>query len=147
MKKIIIGITLVINLVSISAFASGGKDVNPRVMRSFKSEFFNAENVNWSEMDGIYAANFTQFGSRIEAYFYETGELIGSIRNVVFNQLPLAVVNNINKKYNSAPIYELFEYNFGGETYYSMTLELPKKSLRIRCSSGGNVIVERIIKK
>jgi len=128
-----------------SALAKENNDVNPQVLRSFKSEFLNAENVRWNKIDGVYAANFIQNGFRIEAYFDETGDLIGSVRNVLFTDLPLAVVHGINKKYGNAPIYELFEYTIDKETYYKMRVELQDKTVRVRCGIAGDLTVEKKI--
>jgi hypothetical protein len=147
MKRIIIGISLAFCLLSYNAFATGDNDVTPVVENSFKTEFSNVENVKWRNEEGIYAANFLQNGFRVEAYFEETGELIGSIRNIIFEQLPLSVLNSVNKKYNGAAIYELIEFNIYGETYYRMTVELPTKILKIRCGITGDIFVQTKTKK
>jgi len=147
MKKIIIGMTLFLSMISVSAFATDEKDVNPQVLRSFNIEFSKAENVKWAKGDEIYTANFTQNGFRVQAYFEEGGELLGTVRNILFSELPLSVITGINKKYNDAPVYEVYEYAVGSETFYRMKVDLPQKTLLVRCDISGGVSVEKRIRQ
>jgi hypothetical protein len=147
MKKIIIGMGLFLSVISLSAFATDKKDVNPQVLRSFNVEFVHAENVRWTKAETIYAANFTQNGFRVEAYFNEAGELLGTARNLLFNELPLAVSVAVNKKYGDAPVYEIFEYTVGNETFYRMKVDQPTKIFQVRCGIAGDMSVEKRIKQ
>src|SRR5215467_9915187 len=113
MKKIIIGMNLVLSLISFSAFGSGEENVSPQVLRAFKTEFINAANVRWQKVEDIYAVDFTQNGFRVEAYFDDTGELLGTERNIMFNELPLAVNVALTERFKDAPVYEIFEYTIG----------------------------------
>ncbi|HET9823948.1 MAG TPA: hypothetical protein VFP87_01370, partial [Chitinophagaceae bacterium] len=90
--------------------------------------------------------SFALNGYHVEAYFTYAGELLGTARNVLFNQLPLAVVKEINSHYGSAPVYDIVEYGTGSETFYQMIVELPTKKLQIRATSGGDISVEKRIK-
>ncbi len=147
MKKIIVGIGLFLSVISLSDFASGEKDVNPQVLRSFNVEFVRAENVKWTKAQDIYVANFTQTGFRVEAYFDEAGQLLGTSRNLLFNELPLSVATAINKKYQDAPVYEIFEYTVGSETFYRMKVDLTGKILLVRCGIAGDLAVEKRIRQ
>jgi hypothetical protein len=91
----------------------------------------------------IYAVDFAQNGFRVEAYFDQTGELLGTLRNILFNELPIAVTIALSKKYQDAPVYEIFEYTIGDETFYKMKIDVPGKTLFIRSSISGNSMVER----
>jgi hypothetical protein len=147
MKKIIVGMGLFLSVISLSAFATGEKDVNPQVLRSFNVEFIHAENVKWTKAEEIYVVNFTQNSFRVEAYFDEAGVLLGTARNLLFNELPLAVASAVNKKYKDAPVYEIFEYTVGNETFYRMKVDLPQKTFQVRCGIGGDLSVEKRIKQ
>jgi hypothetical protein len=116
-------------------------------LRSFNVEFVRAENVKWTKTQDIYVANFTQTGFRVEAYFDEAGQLLGTSRNVLFHELPLSVATAINKKYKDAPVYEIFEYTVGSETFYRMKVDLTGKTLVVRCGIGGDTVVEKRIKQ
>src|SRR5215813_1928046 len=110
MKKLILSIGLFLTVFSLSAFATDEKNINPQVLSAFNVEFSGAQNVKWTKVEGVYAVNFTQNNFRIEAFFDEDGELLGTVRNILFNELPLSVTNAINKKYKNAPAYDIYEY-------------------------------------
>ncbi|HEV8508131.1 MAG TPA: hypothetical protein VGQ53_22160, partial [Chitinophagaceae bacterium] len=68
-------------------------------------------------------------------------------RNVLFNQLPLAVVKEINNHYGNAPISDIIEYTSGLATYYGMYVDTPTKQLKIKITSEGDITVEKRTKK
>ena len=147
MKKLILAIGLFLTVFSLSAFATDKKDINPQVLRSFNIEFSGAQNVAWTKLEDAYRVNFTQNGFRVEAFFDESGELLGTVRSVLFNELPLSVTSAITKKYSDAPAYEIFEYTVGSETFYRMKVDLPGKTLQVRCGISGGITVEKRIKQ
>jgi len=144
MKEFIIASAAVLTLISSSAFA-GHKDFNP-AENTFQDQFKGATDVKWQEGKETIKASFALNGFHVEAYFSYTGELIGTARNVIFNQLPLAVVKEIDTRYGSAAVYDIIEYNSDSETFYQMTVELPTKKLLVRVTSGGDISVVKKIK-
>lgn len=143
MKKFIVASAAVLTLISTSAFTGHKerhKDFNP-AENTFHDQFKGATDVKWMEGKETIKAAFALNGYHVEAYFSYSGELIGTARNVLFNQLPLAVVTEINARYGSAPVYDIIEYNSDSETFYQMTVELPTKKLQIRATSGGDISV------
>jgi hypothetical protein len=144
MKKFIVASAAVLTLISSSAFA-GHKDFNP-AENTFQNQFKGATDVKWKEGKETIKASFALNGFHVEAYFSYTGELIGTARNVIFNQLPLAVVKEIDTRYGSAAVYDIIEYNSDSETFYQMTVELPTKKLLVRVTSGGDISVVKKIK-
>lgn len=146
MKKFIISLAAVVILISTTAFAGNKERINP-ALSTFQREFKGAENVKWNEGKEAIRAAFVLNNFRVEAYFNYSGELIGTARNILFNQLPLTVAKEINNRYGSAPVYEIIEYNSGNDTFYDMTVELPTKKLTVRATVGGELSVEKKIKK
>jgi hypothetical protein len=144
MKKFIVASAAVLTLISSTAFAAH-KEFNP-AETTFQDQFKGATDVKWQEGKETIKASFAFNGYHVEAYFSYTGELLGTARNVLFNQLPLAVVKEINSRYGSAAVYDIIEYNSGSETFYQMTVELPTKKLEVRASTGGEISVEKKIK-
>src|SRR5215470_17771835 len=144
MKKFIVASAAVLTLISASAFG-GPKEYNP-AQSTFQDQFKGATDVKWQEGKETIKASFALNGFHVEAYFSYTGELLGTARNVLFNQLPLAVVKEINTRYGSAAVYDIIEYNSDSETFYQMTVELPNKKLKINATSGGDISVVRKIK-
>ena len=144
MKKFIVASAAVLTLISTSAFA-GHNEFNP-AQNTFQDQFKGATDVKWQEGKETIKAAFALNGYHVEAYFSYTGELIGTARNVLFNQLPLAVVKEINTRYGSAPVYDIIEYNSDSETFYQMTVELPGKKLQVNATAGGDISVLKKIK-
>jgi|SRR5215471_7738240 len=140
MKKFIIASAAVLTLISSTAFA--GHEFNP-AQSTFQEQFKGATDVKWQEGKETIKASFGLNGYHVEAYFSYTGELLGTARNVLFNQLPLAVVKEIDTRYGSAAVYDIIEYNSASETFYQMTVELPTKKLEVRASAGGDISVEK----
>jgi hypothetical protein len=145
MKKLIIAFVVVGTLVSASAFAGEREKINP-ALTTFQKEFKGATNVQWNEGKEAITAAFVLNSSRVEAYFDYSGELLGTARNIMFTQLPLAVAKELSNRYESAPIYDIIEYTKGADTFYDMIVETPTKKLRVRATVAGDVSVVKKIK-
>ena len=104
-------------------------------------------NVKWNEGKDIISASFILSDSRIVAYFTTEGQLIGTERNVLFNQLPLNVIKEINNRYGNAPIFDIVEYTSGTETFYGMVVDTPTKRLKLKISAEGDVTIQQKEKK
>ena len=146
MKKFIITFAVAATLMTSTAFAAPGNGDNP-AQATFQKEFKGAEDVRWSEGRDVISASFTLSSSRIVAYFNNEGELLGTARNVLFNQLPLAVIREINNRFGSAPVYNIIEYTCGGETFYNMDVDTSTKHLKLKVVSDGYISVEKKTKK
>ena len=146
MKKSIIVFSAILTVITATAFVGAKPGGNP-AEATFQKEFNGATNVKWTEGRDVISASFILSDSRIIAYFTTDGELLGTARSVLFNQLPLAVVKEINNHYGNAPISDIIEYTSGMATYYGMYVDTPTKQLKIKISSEGDVTVEKRTKK
>jgi len=146
MKKFIIAFAVASTLITTTAFAGSKYWDNP-AQTTFQKEFKGAEDVKWSEGREVISASFTLSNSRIVAYFNYSGELLGTARNVLFNQLPLAVIREINNRFGSAPVYDIIEYTCGTETFYNMGIDTSTKHLKLKVTSDGSISVEQKTKK
>ena len=146
MKKFIIAFAAALTLISTTAFATGKEKVNP-ALNTFQNEFKGATDVTWQQGTNVISAGFTFNSFRVVAYFDHTGELLGTARSILFNQLPLAVIKEINTRYGAAPVYDIVEYNSGSETFYQMIVESPKKKLEVRATAAGDISVLRRIRE
>src|SRR5690349_4395138 len=144
MKKFIIAFASLFLLISTTAFAGKGKKSkggdNP-AEATFQKTFQGASDVRWAEDKETISASFILSNSRVIAYFNYEGELLGTARNVLFDQLPLAVIREINDRYGSAPVYDITEYTCAGETFYHMVVETPTKQLKVKVSSLGDILI------
>jgi hypothetical protein len=146
MKKSIIVFSAILTVITATAFVGAKPGGNP-AEATFQKEFNGATNVKWTEGKDVISASFILSDSRIIAYFSSDGELLGTARNVLFNQLPLAVVKEINNHFGDAPISDIIEYTSGLATYYGMYVDTPTKHLKVKITSEGDVTVEKKTKK
>jgi len=146
MKKFIVVSAAVLTLISTTAMAGTKHGGNP-AEKTFQNNFKGAVDVKWDEGKDYISASFVLGNSRVIAYFDPSGELLGTARNVLFNQLPLNVITEMNKRFGSAFVYDILEYSVGSETFYTMLADTQTKLLKLRASSTGNISVESKTKK
>ena len=146
MKRSIIVFSAILSVITATAFVGAIPGGNP-AEATFQKEFNGATNVKWNEGKDLISVSFVLSDSRIVAYFTTEGELIGTERNVLFNQLPLNVVKEINNRYGNAPIFDIVEYTSGTETFYGMMVDTPAKRLKVKISAEGDVTVQQREKK
>ena len=148
MKRIFIAITAFLMLVSASAFAGNGEEkVNNKVLNSFEREFKGASDVKWKAGTEVTKADFVLNDFRVEAFFTNDGELLGSSRNVLYNHLPLSVVKAIMNRFDQAPVYDIIEFNMAGETFYYLNVETDTKKLQLKVTQSGDLFVISKTKK
>lgn len=147
MKKIMITAVIFLTVGMTAAFANGGDNIPSKVLASFQREFAQAQNVKWDVVQDYVRAAFNLSDFRVEAYFNNEGELMGTARNILFNQLPLSVIKQLNQRFGSVPVYEIIEYNTGSDTFYNMKVELTTKIFQLKANPSGEVFVEKKIRK
>src|SRR5436190_17669350 len=122
MKKIFVSLSLmVIVALTTTVFAKDKFDVNDRVKESFKKEFAGATSVKWENVKDLRAATFVFYDHAVIAYFNDEGELLGSAREVLFYQLPLAVIKSFDKIFSDAYVTEVLEISNTDGTFYRVT--------------------------
>jgi len=129
-----------------AALAGDETKVDPRVLDAFKKEFASAENVTWRAAADYSVATFSLNRQWISAYFNEEGKLLGTARNLVFSQLPIAVMKSITSRYPLSDISGIFEYNEEGESSYYMQVKKGDKKFLVRASATGIVSVVKKVR-
>ena len=147
MKKIILGLSMMMAIGISSAFANEELKVNDKVLSSFGKDFTLAKNVQWREEGGYLKARFTVSDILIEAYYSVDGEFIGSARNLLFEQLPLSVIREFNQKYDEASILSVLEITNIEGTSYRIWLEKDNKKIKLNATSSGEITVVEKVKK
>jgi hypothetical protein len=142
MKKIITGLAVLSCLVATTAFAEGA-DPNPNILRAFQAEFKDATNVEWQERPDFAMAHFNFNGSRVEAYYEFDGELIGTARTILFDQLPLAALKAVENRFQQSAYYDLTEYTVEGSLFYILTVQQGSRKLTVKVSPSGELTVEK----
>jgi hypothetical protein len=139
MKKIIFSISMFLTAGLSAVFASEDPQPDQQVLDLFKKEFTSAQNVTWEKQDEYDKAIFMLAGSRAIAYFNAAGQLEGSVRDLFFNQLPLAVMTAVDKRFINAEYYEVREVTNATGTSYRLKLELNNKKYKIKVDASGNI--------
>ena len=78
-------------------------------------------------------------GNRAIAYFGQDGELIGSLRDLVYNQLPLKVMQALDKRFANAAIFDIRELNNADGIQYKVTVEKNEKKYSVTIAPDGSV--------
>ena len=139
MKKTILALSLTL-AVALSAFASDPK-VDARILAKFNREFSTASNVKWDVTKEFTRAYFTLNEQGLVVYFDRDGELMSTARNLLFNQLPLSVIQGLQKKFANASYSSIIEVIRDNETSYYMETEQKGKKVLLQSSIQGYVSV------
>ena len=146
MKRIFLSLSLMLTIAA-TTFASNELNVTDQVRQSFKKEFARAEYVTWSDMGTYFKATFILGGHRAEAYFNTDGEFAGSVRDLFYDQLPLAVMKSVDSRYTAASILDVREVASADEITYRVTLEADGTKYRVKVNAGGNITGTEKVKK
>ncbi|MFI5133976.1 MAG: PepSY-like domain-containing protein [Chitinophagales bacterium] len=147
MKKIFLMLALIATVAATTVFANDDPKVNPRVQESFKKEFPGAQYVKWDKDQDYFKVIFVLADYRAEAWFSTDGELLGTTRDLLYDQLPLAVMKELEKKFPIANATEIKEVTNNYGTLYKLVLEDKKCSYRISATPNGEISVTEKIKK
>jgi hypothetical protein len=146
MKRLFFSLSLMLTVIAATA-AADPDPVSEEVRTSFKKEFPGAQVLSWSDVGELVKATFLYSGYRSEAYFNEEGELQGSVRNIFYNQVPLAVSKEVDRKFADADVLEVSEITNPNGTSYIIRLESEKKKYKIQVDASGNTIRSEKVKK
>lgn len=139
MKKIIISFFLLLTAGLSVSIASETFNPSQRVLDEFKKEFSSAQSVSWGQEEGYEKATFVLGGRRVIAWFSESGQLEGSIRDIFFDQLPLTVMTAVDKRFAEADIFSVSEINNTEGTFYRIILAIKDKKYKVKVDPAGNL--------
>src|SRR5436190_1570423 len=140
MKNFIVATATALAMGLSPVFASESNE-NPQAAKVFAQQFIGAQNVKWSQThDGYQKVSFVLNGVAAETYFDADGELLGTIRNLLYNQLPLAVMQKLNNKFNDGVVLVVNEITSPEGTSYKLILEQKNRKYNVRLNSVGEVI-------
>jgi len=151
MKKIVVTVAFAAAiLVGNSSLAADKKDPGYIVKEAFKREFAQVKNVTWDALsaeDGIYKASFVLNNESVQAYFSAGGEYIGTARTISVNQLPIMVIKELAKKYDTDTVPDVLEYSSGNEVSYYITTATNKGKLMLKATGNGTITVHKRTKQ
>ena len=136
MKKIVfvMGFLMIMGV----SWAYPSEKVSQKVLTSFKTEFTNAQNVEWETGSNYFRAAFTMNEQRIFAYYNVEGQLLSIARYISSIQLPVNLFADLKNDYSKYWISDLFEVSNSEGLHYYVTLETADSKLVMHSSNGGS---------
>ncbi|HEX8333088.1 MAG TPA: hypothetical protein VF622_10720 [Segetibacter sp.] len=145
MKKLIIAALLTIT-VATSVFASDEKKLNVNVLRSFETQFEDAEKVKWSSNSKYIKASFEVNGKKTDAFYNLDGEYIGCTKKITLEDLPVNAKRTFAKKYSDYTVKEAIKFDGTEETAYFVSAENDKQSLILKITGAGVSVFKKTSK-
>ncbi|MES2005912.1 MAG: hypothetical protein V4450_15445 [Bacteroidota bacterium] len=142
MKKVFITVLAAI-AIGTSAFA-GPVSKSIKVNDHFTASFKKASNVSWSATDKFEEVSFEMNNEKINAFYDNEGELIGTMKKFAFDKLPKSAIETITTKY-TFPNYQLQDcvefVNDAKQTNYYVSFDSKDKTVVLEISKTGVVSV------
>ena len=148
MKKLIT-LVLILTVALVNVQAKEIFPVSESIKRSFLKEFTTANDVAWSFVnDGdLYKATFLFDGKELNAYFSKEGHFVGTSRYISRQQVPVVVIQQLDKQYSDYVVRTIIEYASKDQTSYFITIEGKKSARMIKASPSGDFTYVKKIKK
>lgn len=124
-------------LISFSSFASV-RNI-PAVLQSFFKTFQNAQNVNWTEVDGMLRIGFVSNGQTRFAY-YSNDQLIVVATEMQTEELPASLKNQLTQY--KGVVTQAYEINNNNEKEYYVVMESPSKHIVLKGKNKWRVYLE-----
>src|SRR4030095_1396897 len=136
MKKIVfvMGFLMIMGV----SWAYPSEKVSQKVLTSFKTEFTNAQNVEWETGNNYFRAAFTMNEQRIFAYYNVDGDLLSIARYISSIELPVNLFADLKNDYSKYWISDLFEVSNSEGLHYYVTLETADTKLVMHSGTGGS---------
>lgn len=127
-------------LLVVPAFANGDNPPS-KIEKAFQRYFDGATGAKWNVESAYVMVRFGLNQSSMTAYFTTDGELMGTARSLLFNDLPVLAMRAVLERFPGAAPYEVVEYSFDASTSYVMTIETSSKVLRLQVSTTGETTI------
>ena len=145
MKKIFVSLSIML-AIGLTTVLANDEPLSDKVKESFKKEFVGAKSVKWNHIGDYQMASFVFGGHRAEAYFNADGELEGSVRDLLFNELPLLAMRSLERRFATADIIDILEVSNKEGTSYLLKVETLNKLFRVKLDINGSFLVVNKIK-
>lgn len=149
MKNLIVTLAVVL-AAGVTPLLANGTGTDPRAEKKFAQQFAGAQHVKWTSLnDGYLRVTFLLNGVSAESFFDKDAELLGTVRNLFYSQMPLVVIQGLENRFGVATVIEIKEVTNIEGTSYRVVLEEKDKKYRVRLNSLGEIteLVKEKIKK
>ncbi len=150
MKKMFVMLCVAVALLSGSgAWAhSTETEASTRLKSALSQAFAGATHIRWYTDDQkVFTAKFMIGENQVSAYFDADGTLLSTRRYIMEEQLPLAVITRLQKRYPQYEVRSTVELEANSTTSYYITLEGEKTWMIIKSDSNGLLSVYQRLKK
>lgn len=138
MKRLFMTLSLAAILVSASLCAHAG---GPDVLNSFYHTFSNAQDVTWTEVDGMTRIGFTLNGQEHFAY-YSDENLVVVAKKIKEADLPEQLQSELKSVYGGYAVSDIYEVAGSGRKEYCATVSGNSKQLILKGSKKWNVFLK-----
>jgi len=146
MKKILLGLSMVLTIGLSATLANEETKVDPKVLSAFQKEFSFAKNVTWGSANELSQVRFSLNDQGFVAWYNADAELISVARNILYMQLPLSVIKSLEERYSKADLSGIVEVTRNNETTYYINAEEKNKKLLLQATPSGGISIVRRIK-
>jgi hypothetical protein len=143
MKKLLFTALIAVTM-GTSSFAASPAKLYSVSETSFKADFKNATNVSWTSGADYAKATFVLNNVRMEAFYNQNGELIGTSKGITPDELPVAAKRDFAKKFGSYSVKEAIRFEGADEAAYFISAENEKEAVIVKIGDNSNL---SIIKK
>lgn len=139
MKKILFFSAILVTLVS-NSFASG--NTSNKAETHLQTHYAGAKDVVWTLSDDFEKASFTLGNEKMEVYYDEFGNLMGSTKSIAFDKLPKSALDFLTREY-TFPEYQLtdcIEYTDADDnSSFFVSFDYNNERILVSVSSNGAV--------
>jgi hypothetical protein len=137
MRRIFLVAALATSLAS-SAFTPNETTVNHTIQQSFRNEFSDAKNVQWSKTSSYVKATFVLDNTSTEAFFSNEGDLIGTSHAIKLEELSTGAKRTYAQKYSDYTVKEAILFKGMDESAYFISAQ--KEQTNVILKVVGNRI-------
>jgi hypothetical protein len=136
MKKILLAASTVL----LTAMATFAQEPDPVIESQFATDFPNATNAHFARVKNLNEVSFTQDKDIVTAYYDNRDQLIGTMHNESFADLPDNAQKEIRNKYPGYLIANVvrFDVNQSDDNYFA-ELKNDSKSIVLKIDLIGEV--------
>lgn len=117
-------------------------DIPEPVLKAFSKENSNASNVEWEKDRENYKVEFFTRLEEHEIWYSETGEVVKKVNEMDPEELPDAVTEAINLRYEGFNMDEVEMIWENNQTTYKVELENGKEEWKLIVDAEGNILQE-----
>jgi hypothetical protein len=140
MKKIFIAL-LVLGSFATSAFAKENATVSYQAQQSFASEFKKASDISWTATENYIKVDFVYDDQRMEAFYKEDGEKIGTTKRISLDFLPVKAKRAFAKRFGDYEVKESIVFEGDEETAYFISATKEKQSVVVKVKDSGETSI------